>query len=54
MKLKLLKNAICRVEISRFQLKGKYLKTTKIIADNLPFFDRMAVVFVFFKYFSFR
>jgi hypothetical protein len=38
------------VEISRLQLKGKYLKITKIIVDNLPFFGRMAFVFVFLKF----
>jgi hypothetical protein len=42
------------VEISRLWLKGKYLKTKKIIANNLLLFAQMSVVFVFLKYCYFR
>jgi hypothetical protein len=39
-----------RLYFPNIELKGKCLKTTKTIADNFPFFGRMAVVFVFLKY----
>jgi hypothetical protein len=54
MKLKLLKNAIWCGNFKTLAKREIFKKYTKIIADNLPFLGRMAVVFVLLKYFSFR
>jgi hypothetical protein len=52
MKLKLLKNAIWCKNFKTLANREIFKNYTQMIADNFPFLDRMAVVFVFLIFFA--